>query len=126
MRNFAILVIAFASLSAFAAQPADTLPDYTALRGTGGLSCGKFIESRQQNNIGQQQLFVQWVWGFLSAYNMHGNFASKYHRTPQLRDIPDEQTVLLYLDTHCNQYPLHNVLQGTLSLIKDLGSPVIY
>ncbi|WJF91160.1 hypothetical protein QS306_05855 [Paraburkholderia bonniea] len=117
------LVFTFAASSKGASI--DTAPDISFQVGTGGFSCGKFINYKQLNNAVQDQLVVQWVWGFLSAYNFRGNFGAKWHRVPHIENLPDEATVLLFLETHCRQHPTDTVMMGTLALIKELHGQVI-
>jgi HdeA/HdeB family len=124
MRYLIILVLLFFTMSALAAQPVDTSQNIANVIGTGQFSCGQFIEYRKQNNPQQQDLIVQWVWGFLSAYSLHGNFGTKWHYVPKISP-PDSPTVLLYLENYCNKNPTNNVLQGSLSLIKKLGGSVV-
>jgi hypothetical protein len=104
-----------------AEKPANASGTLTIIVGTGELSCGKFIEYRTQpNNENQMNLFVQWVWGYLSAYNLRGGWetrtAGSDHVTP-----PDSPTVLLFLEHFCDEHPLDIVANGALTLLKKLG-----
>jgi hypothetical protein len=120
----------FISISAlaFADEPIDTQPDYHAMTGTGQFSCGQFSQYVTQRNEVEIQLVTQWVWGFLSAYNLRANFASHYKRQPNhnLATLPDEATVPLYLQNYCGQHPLDSVLDGSMALIQQLGGQVIW
>jgi hypothetical protein len=103
----------------------DTAPAFTYIAGAGNFSCGDFIEYKQSNNAVQDRSVVEWVWGFLAAYNLRSNFGVEWHRLPTIDNLPDEATVLLFLETHCRQHPTDTVLMGTLALIKELHGRVI-
>ena len=127
-----IRYVSAAMLLVFAMRPCTALPaedvavDMTPLIGMGQFSCGQFIEYRKINNKEQMDLFIQWVWGFLTAYNTRGNFGTKWTRVPHIENMPDGPTVLLFLETHCQKHPVDTVLDGTFSLIKELHAPVVW
>lgn len=99
----------------------------TALIGTGQSSCGKFAEYGQQpNHKLQMDLVVQWVWGYLVAYNNRGFFDVRIGHTVGQVALPDSPTVLLFLNQFCAKYPLSNVANGTTALLKDLGGTVVW
>lgn len=126
MRYLITCILLVCSIGARAAKPMDTAHDYLSLIGTGQLSCGKFVEYRNQNNEGQLDIIVQWIWGFLSAYNYRGYFGTSYQgRLPQI-DLPDSPTVLLYLETHCRKHPTNSVLDATFGLVKELHGPIAW
>lgn len=120
----ASFLLAF-SLVAYAAKPLDRAPDFVMARGTGQFSCGKYIEYQQQGNQLEDQLITQWVWGFIAAYNMRGNFGAQWQRVSHITP-PDQPTVVLYLKRYCNENPTKSVLTGTLALIRELGGAVSY
>ena len=94
--------------------------------GVGQMSCGKFIDYKNKGNKVQLDLFVTWTWGFLSAYNFRGNFGSHYSNVSNLIDnLPDSETVILFLTKDCENHPLGNVLQGVMRLIKSLGGEIV-
>jgi hypothetical protein len=98
----------------------DNAPVY--IMGTGGFSCGRFMQYQRMlpNNEAQMELLVQWVWGFLAAYNERGRFDAGGQVVSQLIP-PDSATVLLFLNRHCMQHPQSTVAEGTLALLKSLG-----
>jgi hypothetical protein len=98
----------------------------SSIIGTGGMSCGKFIEYQRSNNTTQMNLFVQWVWGYLVAYNGRGFFDVKVGHAVSQVNLPDEPTVLLFLEQFCQQNPLSNVANGTTALLKSLGGKVVW
>ncbi len=123
MRYLTVFFLLVFTMSAQAAQPMEAPQDTVTIIGTGQFSCGLFIEYRKLNNPQQLTLIVQWVWGFFSAYNLHGNFGTQWHYIPKITP-PDSPTVLLYLETYCNKHPTNNIVQGTLALIQELGGSV--
>lgn len=82
--------------------------------GVGGLSCGKYLEHRQQNYAPQTDLYVNWTWGYLSAYN---HFAAQQQVLPP----DDPPSILAYLDKYCRDHPLDKIINGAVALIGDLG-----
>lgn len=97
--------------------------------GTGTLSCGELIKYKEESNNAQLDLFVQWSWGFISAYSMRANFVPQWRgisKTGDLGNIPDRSTVLLYLEKHCRDRPLDNVLAATVALTKALGGDIVW
>ena len=92
--------------------------------GTGTMSCGKFIDYKNQGNKAQMDLYVQWVWGFLSAYNSRGSFITNSKYVDQanfVSTIPDSPTVILFLTKNCEQHPLESLVPGVYRLVKSLG-----
>jgi hypothetical protein len=69
-------------------------------------------------------VLVQWVWGFISAYNARGFFDVTVQREVSQVSPPDESTVLLFMGQFCARAPTSYVVSGTLALIKDLGGAV--
>ena len=92
----------------------------TAVIGTGQISCGKFIEYRRADNKAQLDLIVQWVWGYLSAYNLRWGWQTNNAGMDAVSP-PDSATVLLFIEHYCEKYPLDEVVNGTLTLLKSLG-----
>lgn len=92
------------------------------LIGTGQFSCGKFIDYQRQKDEAQLDLIVQWIWGFMSAYNMRGSFHAEGVRVTQIKDLPDQPTVLLFVEKYCNVNPTHKLTQATFALMDALGA----
>lgn len=94
--------------------------------GTGTMSCGKFIEYKTMGNKPQLDLFVQWTWGFLSSYNIRGNFGTNYSNvSPVINNLPDSETVILFITKNCEKNPLDTVLISVMKLGKSLGGKII-
>jgi hypothetical protein len=124
MKMFVALLASLASFDTVQAEPpvSGKTPAYVA--GTGGFSCGKFIEYRRMsNNETQMDMIVQWVWGYLAAYNQRGLFDAKGHVLSQITP-PDSPTVQLFLEHYCTQNPLSDVSAGAAALLKSLGGEV--
>jgi hypothetical protein len=118
------LICVCALLFAAASVTADDHVPFTMI-GRGGLSCGKFIDyQKQPNNKAQMDVLVQWVWGFISAYNARGFFDVSVQRQVSQVTPPDESTVLLFMGQFCARAPTSYLVSGTLALIKDLGGAV--
>ena len=125
MRN-AVLAIGLMTLAAVArADQLDTAPAYSPARGGGNVSCGEFVAAKTSNNQMELAGVVQWVWGFLAAYNMRGNFGTKWTRVTVLAP-PDNDTVILFLQKHCEAHPLYNVFDGAMTLIRESGGKVLW
>jgi hypothetical protein len=119
---FAVLSTLITALSASNSLRADvpyTAPNVTWIKGTGGFSCSKFLDYKQ-NHPNEMDFVVQWVWGFLSAYNMRGHFGTKSRDVANLSDIPDSETIVLFLSNYCNGNSLAIVEGGAVELIKQL------
>jgi hypothetical protein len=126
MRYLMASVLCALALGVGAAQPTDAAPDFAPIIGTGQFTCGQFMEYREQKNPRQHDVIVQWVWGFLSAYNVRGNFGTQWQRLSHIDSLPDSPTVLLYLEAHCRKYPLDTVLDGTFALIVELHGSIAW
>ena len=123
MKHWWLTCVCALSLTAASVTAGDHVP-FTMI-GTGGLSCGKFIDyQKQPNNKAQMDAVVQWVWGFISAYNARGFFDVSVQREVIQVSPPDESTVLLFMGQFCARAPTSYVVSGTLALIKDLGGAV--
>ena len=84
------------------------------IAGVGTLSCGEYIELRETNNPAQNGVMVSWVWGYMGGFNMESRY-------PTTARTPDQPSTLSYIDKHCRDNPLDNVMHATWALIKALG-----
>jgi hypothetical protein len=103
-------------LCANAGQTCAAPPPATVLIASGEISCAQFIEDQRANNTALMNLFVAWVWGFLIDH--HGFVDVKLRQASDQVDLPDQATVLLFLEHFCEQNPLSNVYNGTVALLK--------
>jgi hypothetical protein len=123
MKHWWLICACVLSLPVASATAGDQVP-FTMI-GTGGLSCGKFIDyQKQPRNKAQMDTVVQWVWGFISAYNARGFFDVNVRREVGQVSPPDDSTVLMFMGQFCARAPASYVVSGTLALIKDLGGAV--
>jgi len=82
--------------------------------GTGQLTCGEWAEAVNYRNDNQQNVVVQWLAGYIGAYN--------YYSPEEFRiTSSDLATIKLWLTTYCNNNPLHRVFMAGSALIEDLG-----
>jgi hypothetical protein len=95
------------------------------LNGLGTTSCGKFIEHKNKNYKPQLDMYVQWTWGFLSAYNLRGSFGTKHTNvSPTITSFPDNETVILFITKECEKNPLSDVVNVVMRLGKSLGGKI--
>jgi hypothetical protein len=82
---------------------------------SGEISCAQFIEDQRANNAALMNLFVVWVWSFLIDH--HGFVDVKLGQASDQVNLPDQATVLLFLEHFCERNPLSNVHNGTVALL---------
>jgi hypothetical protein len=131
MNRFALLLILAVAVPFTVVQAGEPTaqqlkPIQSVISGTGGFSCGQFIEYEKQGNPQQMDLIVQWVWGFLVAYNSRGFFNNNIGHDVIQVTLPDSPTVLLFISEFCKRRPLSNVVGATTELIQSLGGPIVW
>lgn len=99
-----------------AAPPPATKNFPAVLIASGEISCAQFIEDQRANNTALMNLFVVWVWSFLVDH--HGFVDVKLRQASDQVDLPDQATVLLFLEHFCEKNPLSNVYNGTVALLR--------
>ncbi len=126
MKKLLCVSLTFWVFTSALAQQIDPQPYYVPIIGTGSLSCGQFMDYATQNNTQQMDLIVQWVWGFIAAYNARGNFQTKFKRPTvgNLSTMPDSPTVLLFLRSYCQKNALDTVIDGAVALTKAMGGQI--
>ena len=100
----------------WAAPPTAARDFPPVLIASGEISCGQFIEGARANNVALMNLFAVWVWSFLIHH--HGIMDVKLGRTSNQVNLPDQATVLLFLEHFCEHNPLSNVYDGTVALLQ--------
>jgi hypothetical protein len=117
---FLVFGVIFFQVNVYA-QSSDGL---ISVRGTGNISCGDYVTF--EGNKPQLDVVNQWVWGFMVAYQMRGQFGKKYTlpQSGNISSLPEAATIQLYLKKYCNDNPLSSVLNGSMHLIKDSGGLV--
>jgi len=118
---FSLFMFAFATTAY--ADEIDRAPDWVPFRGVGILSCGHFLQHKAENNRNQLGLYVEWTWGYISAYNGRRAFGDQPQPKTKyvIQDIPDFPTVIAFLDKYCRNNPLQSVANGVDVLISELG-----
>jgi len=99
-----------------AAPPAAQNGFPQVLSASGGVSCGQFIEDQRADNAPLMNLFAVWVWNFI--INHHGFVDVKFGQTHDQVDLPDQATVLLFLEHFCEHNPSSTVYNGTVALLQ--------
>lgn len=82
--------------------------------GEGIVECGEYLKARRENNETQTYIYATWVRGYVSGYNM----ATSGKPAPK---IPGSDTILAYMDKHCQANPLDLLVAGAGALVKELG-----
>lgn len=84
------------------------------VQGPGTFSCGKYLELRATKSDSQDAILASWAWGYIAGFDMEAN-------TPTKAGPPDMPSTLAFIDKHCRDKPLDNVVLATIALIRDLG-----
>jgi hypothetical protein len=74
-------------------------------------SCGAWINSAGAS--GQRQIYLFWFRGFASGHNAASPNA-------QIKNMPNNNTVALYIDKFCRENPLLPFTSAASNLIRDL------
>ncbi len=92
------------------------------------MSCGKYVDYYNKNNNQQLMLFVTWIWGYMVAYQNRGNFTSKAFvpKEGRLQNVPDEETVKLYVKNYCERKPTDYLISAADALILQYGGAISY
>ena len=98
-----------------AAPPPATKNFPPVLVASGEISCAQFIEDQRANNAALMNLFVVWVWSFLIDH--HGFVDVKLGQASDQLDLPNQATVLLFLEHFCARNPSSNIHNGTVALL---------
>jgi hypothetical protein len=76
-------------------------------------SCGTWDTSK--SDIARRQLYVYWFRGFVSGFN----FANTKEQVT-LDAMPDNETLVLYVDKFCRENPLRPFTFAAFDLVKEL------
>jgi hypothetical protein len=125
MRAITVLALLLACGTAQATEPRPYRID-----GAGSVSCSDAVhtlstrEANEQSRVNAWQL-VQWVRGYLAAYNARGAFDDPSHvRDASSVEPPDEATIYLFVNSYCHKHPTASVIHPTEALLRDLGGKV--
>jgi len=83
------------------------------IKGSGAASCGSWLKERRN---GTAQIDLNWVLGFISAYN-HYIDSSSGNKVFGSTDI---EGVAAWMDNYCGRNPLSNPYAGSVNLIEEL------
>lgn len=81
-------------------------------------SCGSWVKSA--SDAGERQLYLLWMRGFVSGYNAGSN-----DRTVTLDAMPNQETLVLYIDKYCQKNPLNPFFGAAFELVKEISQPVV-
>ena len=116
-KTIAINLIAFLSAGTVAF---DAVMAGQNIQGAGAASCGNWTESRKVgNSSATSTMQLQWVMGFLSAYNIYkydGILADGVFTNIDLKAVAG------WLDNYCKNNPLKAPFHGALELAHELDS----
>jgi hypothetical protein len=76
-------------------------------------SCGAWVKSASSPSI--ENTYEFWFRGFASGYN----FGSDKYEVRQ-GAMPQDETLALYIDKYCREYPLQPFTGAAVQLIKEL------
>jgi hypothetical protein len=77
--------------------------------GTGQSSCGEWVQAHKM----QKDIYEQWVTGYISSYN--------YYSAKPIDNVPNLETISLWLDVYCKRNPTDIILLSASALIQHLG-----
>ena len=105
--KFAALIFCFLTANSFAAE--------FFITGAGTLSCGKYINFRNEKNQTMNDFVVSWQQGYLSAANVVNIIKEK-----KWAPVPDTETIHLMNEKFCIANPLKNISDSSLNIYLNL------
>ena len=95
------------------------------LTGGGTITCGNYMKYSDEKKSEQMEIIYQWVYGFMTGYQMRGSFGDKVMRSTQNNiNPPDKPTIDLFIRKFCSDNPLSSVMNGTIELTNKLGGKI--
>ena len=95
------------------------------LTGGGTITCGNYMKYSDEKKSEQMEIIYQWVYGFLTSYQMRGSFGDKIVQSTQNNiNPPDKPTIDLFMRKFCSENPLSSVFNGTIELTNKLGGKI--
>jgi hypothetical protein len=88
----------------------------TPVIGAGNVSCGKWLEAR--NEMVVYQAYTQWVLGFISGSNWN---AEGPKATPA-----DGEAIVYFVDVYCKNNPLSPLAHAAAVAVQETGGPKVY
>lgn len=86
------------------------------LQGAGAASCGQYLEGRSKQSAVINDMFENWLQGYLSGVNV----TRASTKRSELRKLPDGASMLAYLDKYCREAPLKDVWLGAEAMLLEL------
>ncbi|GAA0858855.1 hypothetical protein [Aliiglaciecola litoralis] len=84
------------------------------IKGSGASSCGNWLKERRN---GTYAVDLNWVLGFISAYNHYIDSSTGGNGVFGSSDI---EGVAAWMDNYCSSNPLSNPYTGSVELIEEL------
>jgi hypothetical protein len=94
-----------------------SIPSYSqgvAVHGFDDMSCGAWAKSAHQHEVVRAQ-YIYWIRGFVSGYNF-----GVPTKQVDLGQMPNNETVALYVDKYCREKPLNPFVGAVFDLVKEL------
>ena len=110
------LPIAIAVMASLSAQAQSTVT--IAVFSYQDTSCGAWVKSAE-SDVARAQ-YRSWFRGFVSGYN-YGNPS----RQVAAEKMPNEQTLVLFVDKHCRDNPLNHFDSAAFALVEALRDPPV-
>ncbi|MPW29566.1 hypothetical protein F9L16_11200 [Agarivorans sp. B2Z047] len=86
------------------------------IKGSGATSCGSWLKERRN---GTYAIDLNWVLGFISAYNHYLESSTTGNGVYGSTDI---EGIAAWMDNYCSSNPLSNPYTGSVKLIEELRS----
>jgi hypothetical protein len=80
--------------------------------GVGAMFCGNYLNLREKASV---LAVASWAQGFIVGVDL------VTRETNEVK-LPDEPSIKLYLDKHCRQHPLDDIMQASIALSTELDS----
>ena len=84
------------------------------IKGSGAKSCGSWLKERRN---GTYALDLNWILGFISAYN---HYIDNESHSNGVFGSADPEAVAAWMDNYCGENPLSNPYTGSVKLIEEL------
>lgn len=83
--------------------------------GAGVISCGTWIETRDNEYPFIEDTLVGWVQGFLSGWNAHRIMLHE-----EVISLPDNAAIAAFVDMHCREHPLSSIYEASVALLREV------
>lgn len=83
--------------------------------GFNDMSCGAWTSSAGKND---RDVYLFWIRGFVSGFNY-----AHPRKEISFQDMPNQETLALYVDKYCREKPLSPFIGASVELTKELSRP---